>query len=431
MRRGNQMANTLFFTALILIWVMLLYHMFLMQGGYRHYRTYERVIPKWEKNMTDLPTVSVFIPSHNEEVVMAQTLTAMSRLYYPKDKLDIIVINDNSSDRTDEIAQEFADRYPFIRVLETKPPNKGKGKSSALNEALANSKGEIICVYDADNTPEKKAVWYLVMGLINDPKAAAMVGKFRVINAAKTWLTRFINIETICFQWMAQGGRWKWFGVATIPGTNFAIRRSVIEELGGWDVKALAEDTELTIRVYNLGYHIRFFPKAITWEQEPETLGVWWKQRTRWAMGNQYVVLKFLRQFATLKRKRIIFDLFYFFFTYFLFFFGVILSNGLFIVNLFYDLNLAIGNVAIALWILAFLLFLGEVMITLSIERNEMNRKNFFYVILMYFTYSQMWIALVVYSLYQEIKRAIFKEEVKWYKTERFSQKDQGGKKDD
>lgn len=431
MRRENQMANTLFFTALILIWVMLLYHMFLMQGGYRHYRTYERVIPKWEKNMTDLPTVSVFIPSHNEEVVMAQTLTAMSRLYYPKDKLDIIVINDNSSDRTGEIAQEFADRYPFIRVLETKPPNKGKGKSSALNEALANSKGEIICVYDADNTPEKKAVWYLVMGLINDPKAAAMVGKFRVINAAKTWLTRFINIETICFQWMAQGGRWKWFGVATIPGTNFAIRRSVIEELGGWDVKALAEDTELTIRVYNLGYHIRFFPKAITWEQEPETLGVWWKQRTRWARGNQYVVLKFLRQFATLKRKRIIFDLFYFFFTYFLFFFGVILSNGLFIVNLFYDLQLSIGNVAIALWILAFLLFLGEVMITLSIEKNEMNRKNFFYVILMYFTYSQMWIALVVYSLYQEIKRAIFKEEVKWYKTERFSQKDQGGKKDD
>ncbi len=148
-------------------------------------------------------------------------------------------------------------------------------------------------------------------------------------------------------------------------------------------------------------------------------------------MGNQYVVLKFLRQFATLKRKRIIFDLFYFFFTYFLFFFGVILSNGLFIVNLFYDLQLSIGNVAIALWILAFLLFLGEVMITLSIEKNEMNRKNFFYVILMYFTYSQMWIALVVYSLYQEIKRAIFKEEVKWYKTERFSQKDQGGKKDD
>lgn len=85
------------------------------------------------------------------------------------------------------------------------------------------------------------AVYYLVLGLMNDQKAGAVVGKFRVINAAKTLLTKFINIETICFQWMAQGGRWKWFKIATIPGTNFAIRRSIIEQLGGWDDKALAE----------------------------------------------------------------------------------------------------------------------------------------------------------------------------------------------
>lgn len=153
---------------------------------------------------------------------------------------------------------------------------------------------------------------------------------------------------------MAQGGRWKWFKIATIPGTNFAIRRSIIEKLGGWDDKALAEDTELTIRVYNLGYHIRFFPAAITWEQEPETWKVWWRQRTRWARGNQYVVLKFLAQFFKLKRKRIIFDLFYFFFTYFLFFFGVIMSNAIFVVNLFYDLHLSVGFLAMILWILAF-----------------------------------------------------------------------------
>ncbi|MBO2537711.1 glycosyltransferase family 2 protein [Rummeliibacillus suwonensis] len=423
------MANTLFFISLSLIWIMLLYHMFLMQGGYRHFSTFERVIPKWEKNMGDLPTVSVFIPAHNEEIVIAQTLQAMSRLHYPKEKLDVIVINDNSSDRTGEIAQSFHEKYSFIRVIETHGENKGKGKSSALNEALKQSDGEVIVVYDADNTPEKMAVWYLVMGLINDPKAAAVVGKFRVINAARTWLTRFINIETICFQWMAQGGRWNWFKVTTIPGTNFAIRRSIIKSLGGWDVKALAEDTELTIRVYNQGYHIRFFPKAITWEQEPETLKVWWKQRTRWARGNQYVVLKFLRQFMTLKRKSIIFDLFYFFFTYFLFFFGVIISNVLFIINSFYDLNLVIGNVALVLWVLAFLLFLGEVMITLSIEKAEMNVKNFVYVNIMYFTYSQMWIVLVIYSLFLEIRRVVFKQEVKWYKTERFSQKDKGGLK--
>lgn len=408
---------------------MLLYHMFLMQGGYSHFRKFEKVIPEWQKKMVNLPTVSVFIPAHNEEVVIGNTLRAMSRLYYPKDKLEIIVINDNSSDRTAEIVEEFASKYPFIRLIETVAPNKGIGKSSALNEGLKQSSGDVIAVYDADNTPERMALWYLIMGLVNDPESAAVVGKFRVINAAQTWLTRFINIETICFQWMAQGGRWKWFKVATIPGTNFAIRRSIMEQLGGWDVKALAEDTELTIRVYNLGYHIRFFPAAITWEQEPETLKIWWKQRTRWARGNQYVVLKFLTQFLSLKRKRIVFDLFYFFFTYFLFFFGVILSNVLFIANLFFDLNLTVGNVALILWVLAVLLFLAEVMITLSIEKTEMNGKNFLYVILMYFTYSQMWIVLVVNSLFLEMKRVIFQEEVRWYKTERFEQKNNGGTK--
>ncbi|MGN7392527.1 glycosyltransferase family 2 protein [Bacillus safensis] len=401
---------------------MLLYHMFLMQGGFQHYLTYEKVLPEWTKQGKELPTVSILIPAHDEEVVIRQTLKAMVQLSYPKHLLEIIVINDNSSDGTGDIVQSFCEQYDHVHMIETKPPFAGKGKSTALNEGLKASTGEVICVYDADNMPEQKAVYHLVLGLLNDPKAGAVVGKFRVINAAKNLLTKFINIETICFQWMAQGGRWKWFGIATIPGTNFAIRRHILEELGGWDVHALAEDTELTIRVYNLGYVIRFFPAAITWEQEPETWKVWWRQRTRWARGNQYVVLKFLKQFMKLKRKRMIFDLFYFFFTYFLFFFGVLLSNGIFIVNLFVDLHLSVGAVALILWGLAFFLFLTEVMITLSIEKTELTKQNILIVALMYFTYSQVWIALVVYSLFVETKSRLFKQEVKWYKTERYDQ---------
>lgn len=399
---------------------MLLYHMFLMLGGYLHFRKFEKVIPKWEKNMNDLPKVSILIPAHNEAVVIEKTLKSMTRLNYPKDKLEVIVINDNSSDQTGEIAQAIGKKHPYIKVVKTVPPHAGKGKSSALNQGFQSSTGKYIIVYDADNTPESDAIYHLVMGLENDKKAGAVVGKFRVSNAKKSLLTRFINIETICFQWMAQAGRWKWFKMATIPGTNFAIRRSIIEELGGWDEQALAEDTELTIRVYNLGYHIRFFPAAITWEQEPETWKVWWRQRTRWARGNQYVVVKFLLQFFKLKRKIIVFDLFYFFFTYFLFFSGVILSNIIFIINLFVDLNLTIGIVSLVLWVLAFFLYVTEVFITLSIEKTEMTATNFFIVLFMYFTYSQLWIILVMYALFLEVKRILFNEETKWYKTQRF-----------
>ena len=372
----------------------------------------------------DFPKVSILIPAHNEEVVIEDTIKSMIQLNYPKDKLEVIVINDNSSDSTGSIIDRYAEQYPFIKAVHTKPPNAGKGKSGALNQGLKHSSGEIIAVYDADNTPEPDAIRYLALGLNQDKKAGAIVGKFRVVNANKNLLTRLINIETLTFQWLAQAGRWFWFKMTTIPGTNFAIRRSILEKLGGWDEKALSEDTELSIRVYNLGYYIRFFPAAITWEQEPENLRVWWRQRTRWARGNIYVILKFLFKLHKLKNKKVIIDIFYFVFTYFLFFGGVLLSHMIFVVNSLVDLELSIGYASIALLIIGFLLFVTEVCLALSMERNQLTIKNFLIVLLMYFTYSQMWIFLVVNASFLELKRVVLRQEVKWYKTQRFKAAD-------
>ena len=118
---------------------MLLYHMFLAQGGYLHYKRFRQVIPNWDKAMRELkqlPKVAVFIPAHNEDMVITQTLKAMARLNYPKDRLEVILICDNCSDRTKEIGDAFAKDYPFIRVIETEGEYKGRGKSTALNYAL-------------------------------------------------------------------------------------------------------------------------------------------------------------------------------------------------------------------------------------------------------------------------------------------------------
>ncbi|MFJ8247053.1 glycosyltransferase [Peribacillus asahii] len=416
------MADVFLYISVFLIWLMLFYHAFLMSGGYFHFLKYRKFNKVLETPLEDYPTVSILIPAHNEEVVIRDTIEAMIALTYPKDKLEVIVINDNSSDDTGPIIERYAREYSFVQAVSTKPPNAGKGKSSALNQGLKASSGDIIIVYDADNTPEPDAVTYLALGLLQDKKAGAMVGKFRVINAQKNLLTGLINIETLTFQWLAQAGRWFWFKMTTIPGTNFAIRRSVLEELAGWDEKALSEDTELSIRVYNMGYYIRFFPSAITWEQEPETLRVWWKQRTRWARGNQYVILKYLFKLHQLKNKKVILDIFYFLFTYFFFFAGALLSQGIFVVNLMTDLELSMGDVSGVLLIIGFLLFVTEICLALSMEKNQLTWKNFFIILLMYFTYSQMWIFLVVYSSYLEIKRVLFKQDVRWYKTQRFKQ---------
>lgn len=416
------MADLLIYISLFLIWIMLFYHAFLMIGGYFHSLRYQKFKKEFNIRPENYPKVSILIPAHNEEIVIEDTIRSMIRLDYPREKLEVIVINDNSSDQTGPIIDKYAMEYPFIRAVHTKPPHAGKGKSGALNQGLKHSNGEIIAVYDADNTPEPEAIRNLALGLTADQKAGAIVGKFRVVNANKNLLTRLINIETLTFQWLAQAGRWFWFKMTTIPGTNFAIRRSILEKLGGWDEKALSEDTELSIRVYNLGYYIRFFPEAITWEQEPENIRVWWRQRTRWARGNEYVILKYLFQIHKLKHKKVVIDIFYFLFTYFLFFGGVLISHVIFVVNLFHDLELSIGSVSYALLIIGFLLFVTEVCLALSMEQRQLTFKNFLVVLLMYFTYSQMWIFLVVNATLIEIKRILLNQEVKWYKTQRFQQ---------
>lgn len=414
------MADFFLYVALFLIWFMLLYHVFLMFGGYRYFVKHPKIKKEWEAEPGELPDVSILIPAHNEEMVIRDTIESMVKLKYPKEKLEIIVINDNSSDDTGAIVDSFAEKYSFVKPLHTKPPQGGKGKSGALNQGFKKSTGSVIIVYDADNTPEPEAVYNLVLGLNNDEEAGAVVGKFRVLNAGQNLLTRFINIETLTFQWLAQAGRWSWFKMSTIPGTNFAIRRSILKELGGWDEKALSEDTELSFRVYNLGYHIRFFPEAVTWEQEPESLKVWWKQRTRWARGNEYVISKFLFHPSQLTNKKVYLDLFYFLFIYLLFFGGIIASHSIFIANLFFGLNLSIGNVSIVLLITGFLMFVTEVWLALSFERNQLSLKNALIAVLMYFVYSQMWVILVANATFLEIKRVILNQEVKWYKTQRF-----------
>ncbi|MDI5787771.1 glycosyltransferase [Bacillus licheniformis] len=111
-----------------------------MQGGFRHYMTFERNIPKWKENVKDLPKVSVLIPAHNEEVVIRQTLKAMVNLYYPKDRLEIIVVNDNSSDRTGDIVDEFPRNTALLNGRDQTAACR-KGKSSALNCGLPSQTG--------------------------------------------------------------------------------------------------------------------------------------------------------------------------------------------------------------------------------------------------------------------------------------------------
>jgi cellulose synthase/poly-beta-1,6-N-acetylglucosamine synthase-like glycosyltransferase len=341
------------------------------------------------------------------------------RSIYPKDKLEVIVINDSSTDRTGEVLKEKAKRYPNLKILEIKPPLGAKGKANALNQGLKLASGEFIVVYDADNTPERRAIINLVRYIINDPNLGAVVGKFRTRNRDRSILTRFINIETLSFQWLVQASRNYLWGLATIPGTNFIIRRELLEKIGGWEINSLTEDTELTIRIYQSGYRILWIPHAVTWEQEPEKLGIWFKQRTRWARGNLAVIFTYLKNFFSLRDKKIMFDILYFAYIYLLAFSGIVISDVIFVLGLLGIVRLNIGGPLILIWFLAYALYITETYISLSFERGEGSLENLLLICLMYFTYCQLWLIVVIRAIYFSIREKITGKTLRWYKTER------------
>ncbi|MDF2668686.1 MAG: ydaM [Paenibacillus sp.] len=413
-------ADILMLIAVICIWSLLLVNVVLIIAGYLYYIQGEsETVPEI---VGEAPFVTIMVPAHNEGKVIVQTVESLLALDYPRDRYEIIVINDNSSDNSSVLLAKVQDRHPGrnLIIINTDKITGGKGKSNALNIGFQQSQGELIAIYDADNTPEKKALRYLVGEIMHDSTLGAVIGKFRTRNRDASLLTRFINIETLSFQWMAQAGRWKLFKLCTIPGTNFIMRRHIVESIGGWDVKAIAEDTEISFRIYMMGYRIKFQPKAVTWEQEPQTMKVWFKQRTRWAKGNIYVIVKNARLIFDPAAKNIRFDLLYFLSIYFLLLTSLIMSDILLILHALGYVHTTIAGFSTFLWLLAVVLFIVGTFITVITEKGEMKLSNIWIIMLMYVSYCQFWMVVAAYGLYAYLKDLVFKREAKWYKTERY-----------
>jgi cellulose synthase/poly-beta-1,6-N-acetylglucosamine synthase-like glycosyltransferase len=406
----------LFVIAVILIWFTIAYQFILTVFGYINYVQSMKEKRELDNRSFDYPTCSILIPAHNEEKVIAATIESMLKLEYPKDRLQIIVINDGSKDATKNIIEQYAAKDARVQLFDIPKGEGGKGKSRTLNLGIKQAKGDVIAIYDADNTPDKDSLRHLVAQLLLHKELGAVIGKFRTVNKNATLLTRFINIETLSFQSMLQAGRWQMHGISTLPGTNFVMWHHIIKKLGGWDEEALTEDSELSIRIYEEGYKIKFIPYAITYEQEPQQWGTWIRQRMRWVRGNNYVVKKFWKEIPRFKSKRMAFDLLYTLSLYYIFFVAVVFSDLLFLVSLFHLVAISLPGPYTFVWVTSLILFLFELFLSISYD-GEDTLTNLAIIILMYFTYSQLWIYVVIKSVYQDF---IKKEKRIWDKTVRF-----------
>jgi cellulose synthase/poly-beta-1,6-N-acetylglucosamine synthase-like glycosyltransferase len=406
----------IFVFSVIIIWFMLGYQFILFLLGYMYGFRAQAQRRKLEAQSIELPKISLMIPAHNESMVITQTLEALLRMDYPAELLEILVINDGSTDDTAGKVEAIAERDSRVRLFNIPREIAARGKSAALNRGLSECRHDIIGIFDADNLPEKDSVLHLARQLMADTSLGAVIGKFRCVNRKKNLLTRFINLESLAFQWIVQAGRWNMLRMSTLPGTNYLIRRKLLEKLGGWDEQALTEDAEMSIRIYQAGYVIKFVPYAVTWEQEPETLRVWFKQRIRWARGNNYVIEKFFMQMFRLKPRVVGLELFYAMALYYIFFLAILLSDLLFMLSFFNLILIQVPGPYAEVWFFAYILFVLEIVIALSREKED-SPKNIFLIALSYFTYCQLWIFVVLKAAIDDF---ILKRKHIWEKTVRF-----------
>jgi len=237
------------------------------------------------------PAVSILIPARNEEQVIGRLLQRITKLTYPHDKLQVITIDDASSDRTRQIAEEFSKRYSFIEVLHRDKNTGGKGKASAMNAGFARSTGEIVLCFDADYYPQSDIVEKLVKVFV-DPTVGAVQGRPVVLNEAQNVVTRLVTLERIGGYRVDQEARDNLGLIPQFGGTAGGFRRSVLEKLGGFDESMLTEDTDLTFQVYLAGFKVRYVGEAECYEEAVDNWKAYWRQRHRWARGHMQVCFK-------------------------------------------------------------------------------------------------------------------------------------------
>ncbi|MEM2144491.1 MAG: glycosyltransferase family 2 protein [Candidatus Jordarchaeaceae archaeon] len=226
------------------------------------------------------PTVTIFVPTYNEEKNVERILNSLNNLNYPKDKIEFVFVDD-STDDTFKIIEEKTKNWKNAKRIKHK---KRLTKAYGLNEALSISKGEIVVVYDADCSVNPDSIKNLVKHF-DKPEVVAVQGRYEAERL--NTLSRIIDLEYTLWQ----GGQL----VATpvLIGYNYAVRRSYLEKTGGWDPEMLAEDHELWYRIYADGYKIVYTDKPGVKVLEPPTLKDFVRQRRRWSRGSDQATAKY------------------------------------------------------------------------------------------------------------------------------------------
>ncbi|MGW2828450.1 bifunctional polysaccharide deacetylase/glycosyltransferase family 2 protein [Streptomyces sp. NPDC001286] len=249
----------------------------------RHYRQRNKRRFSWGPTVTR--PVSVIVPAYNEKECIASTLRSLSRSTHP---IEIIVVDDGSTDGTSEIAREAARSLGMTNVRVVRQEN--AGKPAALNNGVRSASHDIVVMMDGDTVFEPETVRQLVQPFA-DPAVGAVAGNAKVGNR-DTVIGAWQHIEYVMGFNLDRRMYDLLRCMPTIPGAIGAFRRDAVLQVGGMSEDTLAEDTDITIAMHRAGWRVVYQEHARAWTEAPGSLKQLWSQRYRWSYGTMQALWK-------------------------------------------------------------------------------------------------------------------------------------------
>ncbi|MFE4194470.1 glycosyltransferase [Paenarthrobacter sp. NPDC056912] len=227
--------------------------------------------------LSERPLVSVIVPGYNEAVVITKCVESILASRYLR--MEVILVDDGSTDATASIMAGLAEQYDRVRFLS----QENAGKGAALNRGISAAQGDVLMFVDADGIFAPDTLMHMLEGF-DHAKVGAVCGDDRPVNLNRIQ-TMMLAVLSHVGTGLVRRALSLLHCLPIVSGNIGAFRSDLVRQVGGFHEDTLGEDLELTWRVYKAGYRVRFQPNALVYAESPSTMGGLWRQRVRWSRG--------------------------------------------------------------------------------------------------------------------------------------------------
>jgi cellulose synthase/poly-beta-1,6-N-acetylglucosamine synthase-like glycosyltransferase len=345
--------------------------------------------------LKQLPFVTIQIPVYNEGEVVRKSIDACLALDYPKDRYEILVCDDSTDGITPKIVKSYGKKVKHVLREE-----RTGYKAGALQNANQISKGEFIAIFDADFEPGADFLRKGVCAM--GEKTAVVQGKWIYRNENRNFITKVASMMTDAFYEVVLPYR-SVIGTVIFSGSGGILRKKAIEDAGGWNPDAIAEDLDLTIRMLCRGWETVYFEDIESLGEAPPSFEAFVVQQARWAFGTSQAAINHIKRIVSSEKLTGIqkFDMGFSSFGFFVMPF-IVLAYVSGIINAF---HLWIDP-SLSVWIVITLLTMGYFFELVVASFHSRKLKNLLYLPIIF-----VFLAVMNFPLAKGVLDAVFGEE--------------------